>query len=417
MFSTAGLSERAFRRTQGSPFDFDTPITDDLTLNAQWKHVHSYTCVPLDYEAFGDALSQYYDKYLSRLHVRFCSCDDVKLEAHTFKNGVCTGCGYTKPGATEVQLKVSYWQDGDSRAWLNELPRTVKRDNEVIVSAYYFIDDYQFSKWQYSTDNGASWVDLVDTLTVGFIIPCSMQVRAIYIDPLKYPQVSLSARSYEVEAQGWFWDSVLFQMEYKLPKGYVYVDSGVRSGDNQGISYYAIKKRKTNITNALWNWFVDGVNAVTDFILTGPLIGDDEKKEVPPDYVIEERENSVLNEMSAGLLSRFMYESKPINIPQYEPIYWQTNATSKGRSGSVNTLTPLRFIQKNNGKHIIYGIAYLRYKTPDGKIETIYTDALPVTRDSVPSYSVTIDAEGMIKKAADLEKEIEEKKAAQEAKK
>ena len=77
---------------EGVPFDFTTLITDDLKLGAEWEHVHSYTCVPLNYPGFGNALEDYYG-YLPYIHVRFCGCADVKLEAHTFQNSVCTECG------------------------------------------------------------------------------------------------------------------------------------------------------------------------------------------------------------------------------------------------------------------------------------------------------------------------------------
>lgn len=71
-----------------------------------------------------------------------------------------------------------------------------------------------------------------------------MQVRALYVSTITEPQLSLSARSYETEAQGYLWDSVLFQMDYKLPEGYTLVDAGVRMGDNDGISYYEMKEVK-----------------------------------------------------------------------------------------------------------------------------------------------------------------------------
>ncbi len=38
---------------------------------------------------------------------------------------------------------------------------------------------------------------------------------------------------------------------------------------------------------------------------------------------------------------------------------------------------------------------------------TIYTDALPVTRDSVPNYSVKIDSDTMITKENALKQEVD----------
>ena len=100
------------------------------------------------------------------------------------------------------------------------------------------------------------------------------------------------------------------------------------------------------------------------------------------------RENSALDEMSAATLAKFIYEGKPVSWP-VETFYWEAKAPTKGMSGSVATTPPLRFIQRNNGNHYIYGVGYLKYKKPGGKTEVIYTDALPATRDNIPNYTVT----------------------------
>ncbi|MBR3562140.1 MAG: InlB B-repeat-containing protein [Oscillospiraceae bacterium] len=367
---------------EGSQFDTKTPITSDLELEAQWKHVHSYTRVPLNYEGFNGALDKY-SKYFPYLHVSFCSCFDVELEPHTFRNGSCVDCGYTDPRSTTATLYVSYWKD--DAEWMTEDPRTEKIGGEVTVDAFWQIGQYRFSKWQYRTPSETTWHDLSADTMVGFIFPCALYVRALYVDTVTQPQVSLSARRYVTQAEGYNWDSVLFQMEYKLPSNCTYIDSGIRMGDNQGISFYKMKKRQTNI-------IVSMVNGITDFIFSDPLSYTIDKlteEEKPPEYVIEKREDSVLKTMNAETLAEYMMENKPINIPEYEPIYWQASPTSKGRFGSVNTLTPLRFIQMNNGKHYIYGVGWLRYKDKDGNIRTINTPALATTRDSVPGDTVT----------------------------
>ena len=384
---------------RGSPFDFSTGITDNLELNAQWKHVHSYTCVPLNFPAFNGALDEY-SEYFPYVHVRICGCFDIKLEAHTFQNGVCTQCGYEQPGATEVQLQVSYWKDGASSPWLEEAPRTVKKNEEVNVAAFVQIGTNVFSKWQYSTDNGTTWKDLAASSMVGFIIPCSTQLRAVYVSTILEPQIDLSARSYVTEAQGYNWDTVLFQMHYKLPDGYTFVDAGVRMGDNEGISYYAIKEYKQSTAKKATDvGFSFGFNMIP--FVGGGLSGFATEQAMnlisgdDPQYYYEKRENSVLDEMSAKSLAKYMFESKPVNVEKYPPIYWEAKTKTKSNTGTVNTLTPLKFIQKNNGNHYIYGMAYLTYKTPDGKTETIYTEALPTTRDQIPSYSVKATPNGM----------------------
>ena len=89
-----------------------------------------------------------------------------------------------------------------------------------------------------------------------------------------------------------------------------------------------------------------------------------------------------------------MYESKPINVPKYDPIYWEAKAVTKGMSGSMNTIPPLRFAQKYGGRNYIYGIGYLRYKDNDGISHTIYTEALPASVNNMPNYTVKADTNG-----------------------
>ena len=71
-------------------------------------------------------------------------------------------------------------------------------------------------------------------------------MRALYVNPVKQPQVDLSARSYddhaEVNGKTYTMGNVLFHLNYKLPDGYTFEDAGVRLGDNNGISYYFIQQ-------------------------------------------------------------------------------------------------------------------------------------------------------------------------------
>lgn len=48
----------------------------------------------------------------------------------------------------------------------------------------------------------------------------------------------------EYQGQTYKMGNILFQMNYKLPDGYTFLDAGIRMGDNDGISYYEQKERK-----------------------------------------------------------------------------------------------------------------------------------------------------------------------------
>ena len=371
---------------KGSLFDLNTKITADLGLTAQWKHVHSYSCYQIS--AFGSRLAKY-QKYEKALHIAVCGCNDIQLTAHEFDSSGKCACGYQKPGADPVTLNISYgqWSNNSYTEKMKGMPESAKPGEEVSVCAPPTWGNLEFSKWQYSAGDNV-WVDLTACNYAAFIIPATMYVRALYINPVQVPQVELSARQYddqtEVDSKTWTMDNILFQMNYKLPDGYTFVDAGIRLGDNAGISYYELKER-TITTDAGGKAMLIGAAAVTSFLSGGINTVDLSAT----DTYYEEHTRSVLTELSAATLAKYMYESKPINVEKYDPIYWEAKAVTKGMSGSMATLPPLRFAQKDGGNHWIYGIGWLRYKKPNGTIETIYTDALAATVKNIPGSAVT----------------------------
>ena len=378
------VTENGVYFAKNTAFDLNTPITDNLTLTAQWKHVHSYTNFRINRFP---ALSEY-NKYDTIAHIAVCSCNDVKLAAHEFdKDGKCS-CGYQKPQAPSVTLNTSYghWSNGTYTEMAVGTQVTAKKDQKVSINAPDTLRGLKFSKWQYNTGDG-KWTDLTASSCASFVIPCNMQLRALYTNPLTAPQVELSARHYDDKAvynnQTYVLDNALFCMNYKLPDGFTFVDAGIKLGDNNGIAYYELKHKnyKINSTKVFWKCVEVALNLL-----------DDNR----PTYYAE-RENSVLKEMSAAQLAKYMYENKPINVAKYEPIYWCANAKTKGMSGSMATLPPVRFAQRNNGKHYIYGIAWLRYKDNRGVTKTIYTDALAATLNKMPTNTVVKKGEEAVR--------------------
>ena len=392
---TEGLNENIESFVKGALFDFNKEIINNLDLKARWKHVHSYSCYQLDDPVFDGILADYY-KYKKSVHVRMCGCLDLSTEAHSFNSsGVCE-CGYRKELPATVNLDISYgeWNGTTYTHRMYGFPQTAGRNTEVTVDAPSKLGNLQFSKWQYST-NGTKWHDLAAAEMVGFIIPCNMEVRALYVNPVNKPKITLSAERYEnagtIDVGGAQMPlaSVLYHMNYKLPDGYTFLDAGVRLGDNAGISYYELKERKRSAgERALWGGINFATNVLSGGIGEALVAGATEAASLENVFYYEKRENSVLDEISAATLGENMFLQKPI-VADIPPIYWQSNTKTGGRSGSLNVLAPVNFIQKNNGKHWIYGIAYLQYKTTDGTVKTIYTDALATTLDDIPANTVS----------------------------
>ena len=195
----------------GNNFDFDaTKITENITLQATWKHVHSYVNLLLSEVNMllpGMLTQKYIEQYEKHIHFSVCSLiDDYHFEGHTFdKNGNCS-CGCVKQ-PNPVTLEETYG-DRDSKMIITSKPN---QDSEVILNAPLKGTD-QFVKWEYRSLNGSTWRDLASSLVVGFIIPGNLRVNAVY-ESLKEPRLILRAEHYET-------DNLLFTMQYALPKGW-----------------------------------------------------------------------------------------------------------------------------------------------------------------------------------------------------
>ena len=370
------VSESGVLFGRGSEFDMNTKLTADIDLVAQWKHVHEYTCYPIS--RFPSLKS--YMKYNGVLHIAVCGCDDIEIVEHEFNPAGKCVCGYEKPGATKLQLDIAYGKlEGTSfTTFANGFPEFPTKGQEVTVEAFHNWGDLEFQKWQYSTDGGTTWYDLAAFEIVGFLIPCSMQTRAIYVNPVQTPTIELATSQHDDYAQQggqtYTMDNILYQMNYKLPDGYKLLDAGIRMGDNSGISYYEQKER-TYSYDAEAKAIAIGMLTVVSILNGEPTTADMSATE----KYWAERENSVLDEISPRTLAEHMMDSKPINVEKYDPIYWEATAQTKGLSGSMATMPPLRFAQKNNQNHYIYGVGYIRYKDNSGNVKTLYTDAVAAT--------------------------------------
>ncbi len=370
------VSESGVLFGRGSEFDMNTKLTADIDLAAQWKHVHEYTCYPIS--RFPSLKS--YMKYNGVLHIAVCGCDDIEIVEHEFNPAGKCVCGYEKPGATKLQLDIAYGKlEGTSfTTFANGFPEFPTKGQEVTVEAFHNWGDLEFQKWQYSTNGGTTWYDLAAFEIVGFLIPCSMQTRAIYVNPVQTPTIELATSQHDDYAQQggqtYTMDNILYQMNYKLPDGYKLLDAGIRMGDNSGISYYEQKERTYSYDAEAKAIAISMLTVVS--ILNGePTTADMSATE----KYWAERENSVLDEISPRTLAEHMMDSKPINVEKYDPIYWEATAQTKGLSGSMATMPPLRFAQKNNQNHYIYGVGYIRYKDNSGNVKTLYTDAVAAT--------------------------------------
>jgi len=383
---------------RGATFDMTTPLTADQSLIALWKHVHEYRGFQIS--LFGDAMAKY-QKYNGAMHIAVCSCNDVDIVEHEFNPAGRCSCGYQKPYAENVEVETFYgkMENGLYKNFMNGLPEFAKRGSEVKVEALHNWGDLEFKTWEYSIDGGETWNELAAFEIVGFLAPCDIKARAIYANPVKTPTVELSSRGYddkaEYQGQTYTMGNILYQMSYKLPDGYTLLDAGIRLGDNNGISYYFIQQAKYSYDNESKGILAGiGTGVAALGALTGGLslsfVSDVSQGIFAEEYgvnYLEREENVMEEELNASELAKHMMEDKPVNVPKYEPVYWDATVPVKGLFGSACTLPPLSFAQKNNQDHYIYGIAYITYKTPEGVTKTLYTDAIAATVNNPNCYA------------------------------
>ena len=385
---------------KGATFNMNTALTSNLSLTAQWKHVHEYTSYQIS--QFGDALKAY-QKYNGYLHIAICGCDDVDIVEHDFNPAGKCACGYEKPSPTNVEVETFYGKkEGNTYTnYMNGMPEYPLRGSEVTIEAPHNWGDLEFKTWEYSTDGGTTWYELAAYEIVGFLAPCNMKARAIYVNPVQTPTVELTTSEYlqdtEYEGQTYKMGNILYQMNYKLPDGYKMLGGGIRMGDNSGISYYFKQTVKTSFDNeskgiiGAMGAGIAGLGMLTggvDFMTLKDL-GEGAFAEQYSTRYLETEENVMQKEkMTAATLAKKMMENTPINVEKYEPIYWDATVPTKGQFGSACTLPPLRFAQKNNQDHYIYGVAYITYLTPNNETKTLYTDAVAATVNHPDCHSV-----------------------------
>ena len=382
---------------EGTRFDLDTPITADLELTAQWKHVHPYGRYQIS--DFGDDLKEYEDR-APYLHVKWCSkCLEAVLEAHSFDvNGTCA-CGYQKPGTENAKVEISYglWSGGQYTPFMSNPDRTVRKQTATFFFAPDSFDtDMKFSKWQYSTDEGKTWMDLAYSAGIAsFTVSCDVKLRALYTNAISKPEISLSVRTYTTEVsneEGQFYaDTLKFHADYKLPEGYTFVDAGIKVSDNDGMIYYEIKEYKESAGEqaALIGEDVAAHLVILDFngALSAIFKGAFDAATSKPKRYYDYREDSVLNTMSAAELSEHMLNIKPITVEKYPMRIYTRTIKTTAQFGSFDMIAPVELAQWNVGNHYVYGMAYLQYKDRNGTLHTIYTDAIAATLQNIDSLS------------------------------
>ena len=341
--------------TAGSNFDFDaTKITENITLQATWKHVHSYVNVPLSKvnDLLPGAMPQeYITNYGQYVHFSICSlADEFHFEGHTFdKNGKCA-CGAERP-VEEVTLQETY---GDLKMVIQSKP---KKDSEVILNAPV-MDTKQFVKWEYRSLNGSTWHDLVSTPVVGFIIPDSLRVHAVY-ESLTEPKLTLKAERYST-------DGLLFTMQYALPQGWKATNAAVVYGDNHMLRYMKVVRSNTSWYSITEPFFgIEIVSAGTFDSAT---------------YYYD-REDNILaknkNKNKAALRNKIL-NGEAVNIPGYhEASYKKAQSLGQTSGYAYGGLTGVK--DENNGNHYFYVLGFVEYTDASGSAHMAAVGPIAVT--------------------------------------
>ena len=346
--STQKIGGRDSFLSAGTAFNFaGTAITGDLMLRAQWKHVHSYVCLPLDHPMFDGAFSEYVDAgYGDYLHIKLCTdVDDYDVESHAYdSNGKCA-CGAVR-GLTMVTLTKTI--DGEATT------TQVARNSVVSLAAPQSKNGKQFTRWQYF--DGSNWRNLSTSTCTAFVIPATMQVRAVYEG--SYAELNVESFDYK--------GNIAFYFSYKVPTGYTVVDGGILTGNNSHLRYMLAKTPEDGYdlsVSGMVQYFVD---------IPGPT--------APVTY--EVAKNSAVDQFGAAKIAKKMYMEEAVNVSgSSNPIF--KRVSSLGRAGTAAIA-----VNSSANNIYYYGMGYVICKAPNGSYVVFSTDAIAATGGN-PNHSTT----------------------------
>ena len=341
--TTQQIGGQARRLSAGTAFDFNnTEIINNLTLKAEWKHVHSYVCLPLDHAAFDGAFADYYD-YKGQLHIKICtSMDDYSVEAHRFVNGKCA-CG-----ASIFDNKVTLTKIID-----NESSTMQAIQNSVVsISAPSTKNSKQFTKWQYSTD-GSNWSDLTANPYVAFTIPSNLQAKAVY----NGSEVKQTVESFLYNG------NLAFQFTYSVPKDMTVVDAGLLIGNNSHIGYMNAKQLTAN------------VSGMSDLMF--PYIPE---VEMPIHY--DPATDDAVAKFGAQKVAQKMFREEALNVSgKSNPIFKKCAVLGK-------TGTAALAINTSANNIYYYGMGYVICKNSSGNLVVFMTNAISATKGN-PNHTAS----------------------------
>ncbi len=333
--NTSGLiGGKKVTLAEGSTFDFNTGIIEDVKLKAVWKHVHSY----VDFQ-FGQLTKLFtadqIKKYGPYMHVHVCGyADAIEYAAHSYKNGVCTGCGYQKPaGSGEVSLSVTLDDGTPSK-------ETKKKGSAFDISAPPVMSKRRFLEWQYY--DGSNWKMFAKDSYVKFVLNQNLQVKAVY-ENVNTPKVTTTSGTYG--------DNVMFSLSYSMPDGYTVVDAGIIAGDNRQWCY----------VKTMDHWY-DG-------------------------QYYDRDDNAILSLGADTVLSK-MLGQQPFNCTvKCTPMVRQIK--NPKRSGSTSLLTSGA---KDYPDRFIYATGYVFYKSPgDDSMKCLATSPIAATYNDAAHSAVATE--------------------------
>ena len=318
----------------GAAFDFaNTSVINNLKLKAEWKHVHSYVCLPLDHSAFGGAFQEYVNAgYTQYLHIKICtSMDDYCAEAHSFdSNGKCA-CGYTKPVPT-VKLTKSIDEGAPTAI-------TVTRDQVVSISAPQTSKGKKFARWEYSGD-GQNWKTLTTNSYAAFAIPQDMYVRAVYQPEM----VVVSVDSFMDEGK------LVFFFDYSVPDGWKVLDGGLLSGENSNLRYMELRY---------------GGRATP--------------------YYLPSSGNAIAKFGAKTVGERIFYEQPISGGGKPTPYYKRPSVL--GKTACCAITYPNTLIANYGGNYYTYGMGFIVCQKPDGSKMGYKTEAIWASKNS-PDHKI-----------------------------
>ncbi|MCR5793257.1 MAG: hypothetical protein K6G65_08810 [Lachnospiraceae bacterium] len=329
---------------EGTEFDFNTNITENVKLKAVWLHTHVYNT-----KTYSAHMGEKYDEtqfaqFNNSMHVTTCvkeGCDSMWMSPHTFdEEGICTECGFRQEDTT---YRVRYFANEELFA------ETTRKAGQAIDSYlppknFYY---YTLARWVMQPRDNK---DVDNMTTVSYqpwfttTVNSDVDFTALYTERYVWSKASVVINTSKYSD-----DYATLQLNWEMPTGAIIMSAGIMTTTNKDLN-------KTYST-----FFNRQVKLDTSNLL--------KKKQDSAGY-----DNGLRDEMQSRMISASSYD------PNKKAVIHTFPVKGLSRAGVYNVPHEVPTGNKvSTYGPWVYVMGYAKYMNAYGTVRTIYTRPVAVS--------------------------------------